>query len=276
MSLPVKKIYVDSKWKTSDSASHSDFKFELDTSLNLPNNTVFYIDDICIPHSWYNVDETSNQLYVYSEGNGPCIIYSIPANNYNGITLKDALNTVFSLITPNMQLQALYNVGTNKLTIQTNSSSTTFKILTNEDLKKPNNGWSGASYDKNKPNSINNLIGNTGSTSDTFTQGSSYISGFLNFNGLRNIYICSSNLCAMNIVGPRGAVHNIIKKVPVTSDYGFNIFSGGSIAHDYVEASKQVWKCLEFRIEDTYGNIINLNNSPVSFSIVLSTILEDL
>ena len=40
MSLPVKKIYVDSKWKTSDSASHSDFKFELDTSLNLPNNTV--------------------------------------------------------------------------------------------------------------------------------------------------------------------------------------------------------------------------------------------
>ena len=80
----------------------------------------------------------------------------------------------------------------------------------------------------------------------------------------------------MNIVGPRGSVHPIIKKVPVTSDYGFNIFSGGSISHDYVEASKQVWKCLEFRLEDVYGNVIDLNDSPVSFSIVLSTILEDL
>jgi len=108
------------------------------------------------------------------------------------------------------------------------------------------------------------LIGNTGTTSKTFSQGSSYISGFLNFNGLRNIYLCSGNLCSMNIVGPRGSVHPIIKKVPVTSDYGFNIFSGGSISHDYVEASKQVW------------NVIDLNDSPVSFSIVLSTILEDL
>jgi hypothetical protein len=275
MSLPVKKIYVDSKWKTSDSVSHSDFKFELDASLNLPNNTVFYIDDICIPHSWYNVD-SDNKLYVYSEGNGPCIIYSIPANNYNGITLKDALNTVFNLITPSMGLQALYNVGTNTLTIQTTNNTTTFKILTDDDLKKPNNGWTGASYDKNKPNSINDLIGNTGTTSKTFSQGSSYISGFLNFNGLRNIYLCSGNLCSMNIVGPRGSVHPIIKKVPVTSDYGFNIFSGGSISHDYVEASKQVWKCLEFRLEDVYGNVIDLNDSPVSFSIVLSTILEDL
>ena len=187
MSLPVKKIYVDSKWKSSDSVSHSDFKFELSTSLNLPNNTVFYVDDICIPHSWYNVDENSNQLYVYSEGNGPCIVYSIPANNYNGITLKDALNTVFSL-TPNMQLQALYNVGTNQLTIQTNTS-TTFRILTDDDLRNPSNGFTGAAYDRNKPNSINSLIGHMGTTSNTFTQGSSYISGFLNFNGLRNIYI---------------------------------------------------------------------------------------
>ena len=132
MSLPVKKIYVDSKWKTSDSISHSDFKFELDSSLNWSNNTVFYIDDICIPHSWYNVD-SDNKLYVYSEGNGPCIIYSIPANNYNGITLKDALNTVFNLITPSMGLQALYNVGTNTLTIQTTNNTTTFKILTDDD-----------------------------------------------------------------------------------------------------------------------------------------------
>jgi hypothetical protein len=80
----------------------------------------------------------------------------------------------------------------------------------------------------------------------------------------------------MNVIGPRGSIHPVIKKVPVTSDYGFNIFSGESIAHDYIEASRQTWKCLEFRLEDVHGNAIDLNYCPVSFSIVLSTILEDL
>ena len=56
MSLPVKKIYVDSRFKTKDSVSHSNFKFELSQSLTLPRNATCYIDDITIPHSWYNVN----------------------------------------------------------------------------------------------------------------------------------------------------------------------------------------------------------------------------
>jgi hypothetical protein len=62
----------------------------------------------------------------------------------------------------------------------------------------------------------------------------------------------------------------------VTSDYGYNIFAGGSIAHDYIECSKQTWKTLEFQLQDVFGNCIDLNNNPVSFSIILSTINEDM
>ena len=46
--LQVKKIYVDSKFKTSDSKSTSDFKFELKESVLLPTNIIAYIDNICI------------------------------------------------------------------------------------------------------------------------------------------------------------------------------------------------------------------------------------
>ena len=98
----------------------------------------------------------------------------------------------------------------------------------------------------------------------------------MNFNGLRNVYLCSPNLSDFTVLGPNGAPCSIVKKISVTSDYGYNIFSFGSIAHDYMPCSKQTWKTLEFQLQDVFGNIINLNTNSISFSIVLSTIDEDL
>ena len=48
--LPIKKIYIDTRFMSSDSESSSNFKVDLPTTVTLPEDTVFYIDDICIPH----------------------------------------------------------------------------------------------------------------------------------------------------------------------------------------------------------------------------------
>ena len=47
MSLPCKKIYIDTRYKTADSVSSSNFKIELPYTLYMPNNTIFHLDDIC-------------------------------------------------------------------------------------------------------------------------------------------------------------------------------------------------------------------------------------
>ena len=97
MSLPVKKIYVDSRMKTKDSVSDSDFKFELSQSLTLPRNTCF-IDDITIPHSWYNIDTTNNKLYMYANHGTDSTfdIIGITPGNYSGPTLVAELNNQFN------------------------------------------------------------------------------------------------------------------------------------------------------------------------------------
>ena len=51
-----KKVYIDSRYKTSDSISNGGFKFEIKEALDLPERTVCYIDDISIPHSWYTIE----------------------------------------------------------------------------------------------------------------------------------------------------------------------------------------------------------------------------
>ena len=52
----IKKVYIDSIYKTNDRVSNSDFKFEIKEALDLCENTVCYIDDLSVPHSWYTIE----------------------------------------------------------------------------------------------------------------------------------------------------------------------------------------------------------------------------
>jgi hypothetical protein len=67
MTLDIKKVYVDTRFKTLDSLSDSNFWIELPRSLNVPDDCVGYIDDIVIPVSWSTVDSRNNQLYIDTE-----------------------------------------------------------------------------------------------------------------------------------------------------------------------------------------------------------------
>ena len=65
----IKKACVDSKFRTRDSNSDSGFKFELKEPLDLPDNTVCYVDDISIPHTWRTIDSHNNKfLYICQNG----------------------------------------------------------------------------------------------------------------------------------------------------------------------------------------------------------------
>ena len=57
MTLPINKIYVDSRYKTADSTSSAYFRFELKESIQLPYNCTCMIDDVLIPHSWYSMNK---------------------------------------------------------------------------------------------------------------------------------------------------------------------------------------------------------------------------
>ena len=60
----IRKTYVDSRFRTRDSNSYSDFKIELKEQLELPDNTVCYVDDISIPHKWRTVESHNNKFYI--------------------------------------------------------------------------------------------------------------------------------------------------------------------------------------------------------------------
>lgn len=296
MSLPVKKIYVDSKYKTLDSVSNSNFKFQLPHNIYMPINTVFYLEDVCIPHSWTTVETGINDtIYLEYQATidgvipltGPMTHYiqaiTIPPNNYTGQSLATQVQTLLNVFD---SFVVAYNTNTGTLSItHTVSGYKVFRFPTDFELQLtslPVYQWPGSSLlpmipvvlNQSNPGSWNDMIGNTGESMGFFQANVTYTSGMLDLLTIRNIFLSSPNLGSFSTLGARGE-SNIIKKIPVSSDYGYLIIDSFTSPHDFLDCSKLTLGTIEFSLKDVKGNLVPLHGGHVSFSIVFSSINID-
>ena len=96
----------------------------------------------------------------------------------------------------------------------------------------------------------------------------------LNFQGINNLYLSSPNLGTFTTIGTRGEA-TIIKKVPVSSDFGYMIIDRSVSVHDYLECGKCTLKTIEFHLRDSKGRYVPMHGSNISFSIVFAIKAED-
>ena len=92
-----------------------------------------------------------------------------------------------------------------------------------------------------------------------------YESGFIDLLNIRKIYIHSCNSGHYNSIGERGE-NTIIKKVTVSSSFGYQILDSVVAPHDKTDVSRKLTKTMELSFRNVHGNIIDLNGSHVSFS----------
>ena len=282
MSLPIKKLYIDTKYKSRESVSNSNFKIDLPQTLMFPDNSVFYVDDISIPHSWYTIEENVNdKLYVLLFTTGTTgvpydnhtvtqidfEIITIAPGNYNGAELAAEIQT--KLGGALLGFTAVYNPKRNYININKNDIDQKFKILTDDDIyTKLNNTWAGSSYDSNNPHSINDIIGNNRNFNSPYYNSSIGYGGALNLQAIRNIYIHSS-LGNYNTMANWGS-QTIVKKVPVTANSGNYIFDQVMTGNDFGDCSKQTLRSISFELKDSSNNYIPMHGNNLSFSIIFS------
>ena len=130
----VKKVYIDSRYKASDAVSNSKYKFDIKEGLDLPGNTVCYIDDISIPHTWYTIEYHNNIMYIEMSNPDLTLSYSliaVPRGNYTASSLVSLIESLLQTIFPDYGFSCIYNhnVGTFQIT---NSNDRGFRRLTDE------------------------------------------------------------------------------------------------------------------------------------------------
>ena len=194
----IKKVYTDSRYKTDDSVSNSGFKFEITEALDLPYNTVCYIDDISVPRTWYIVEEYNDQLYIDSTNSDLTLkayISIVPYGNYTASSLATMLNNLLQTRFPNDNFSCVYNVSVGPITILPTMD---FRIMTGDFVKTLQSiaTWHGNgdeptghpdNYDLRYINEV--LRCSTQTSPDT-----SFETGFIDLLNVHNIYIHSCNL----------------------------------------------------------------------------------
>ena len=274
----IKKIYVDSRYKTSDSVSNSDFKFELKEQIDVPDNTVCYIDDISIPHSWYTVENYNNKLYIentHSDFTLTAAVLTIPEGNYTATNLASTLQSVLQTTFPNENYTCIYNTARGTITI---TAIRSFRIYTDNQVVQLTNsigvqfpGWvdqnnQPTTVDVNNLMSMNEILRNSESKSPENT----FETGFIDLLNVHNIYIHCPNIGHYNCIGVRGE-NSIVKKVPVSSSFGYLILDSVVAPHDKIDVSRQTLKTMHFTLKNVHGNTINLHGANISLSLILQT-----
>ena len=256
----VKQVYIDSRFRTTDSASNSDFKFNLKEPLELPDNTVCYVDDMSIPHTWRTIESHNTKLYIcfkmqYPAGqefayNYDAFILTVPEGNYNGMNLASAIQELLHgfAITFNFEVVCHVARGTvtieakyegmysnNEFIIPTDFGVTTWISNTGNDHPWKNREGIVQTVDVNNIQSINGVLRN----SDTqfipihlqYEFYRTYESGFLDLLNIHNINLHCPNLGHFNSIGVKGE-NSIIEQIPVSSSFGYLILDSIVALHE--------------------------------------------
>ncbi len=260
--MDIKKVYIDTRFRTADSKSNSDFYIELPRALNIPDKCVCYIDDIVIPVSWSTIDERNQNMYLQIQLDGEVFQHTVifEPGNYTGITFTTAFQSKMNaaLLEYELSVSCTYDIMNNKLQIVLNDDRDTQTgdvqvVILSE-----------ADWDIIDPKSVNGVL-MLSKAADLFPEVP--FSTYLDLHTTRNLYLTSSNLGSYNTVSNFG-YDTIIKKIPVRFNYNEMLFDGAESGYDYLDVSKRSLSRIDFRLQDSFSNIINLNGNHWSFSLI--------
>jgi len=297
--LPIKKIYIDSRNRTADSIDASNFKIQLPYTIEIPDNTVFFVTDVCIPHVYQLIETGLNdrlyfKYFARKKTGGDNLPYSfwssvvLPAGGYNGnITSGGSVLSGGQYLA--QQIQAAMNGGVNpnanitfsaswdsnlyQISISCSGTDTSLllcspkNIINENDFQRDvfkNPGIWGSSYNPNNLMTCGDILNIT----DEIRPSNQFKSGFVSLQTINNIYITSPNLGSFDTIAEFS--NNVIKKVPVTAPYGYMIIDQSGTNNDFLNCSKQVLRTIEFHLKDSRGNYIKMHNMNCSFSIVFN------
>ena len=277
--LTYKKVYINSKYRTSDSAISADFSIELRETFEIPDGTIMQIHEIAIPNTWYAINSNNNSLYFGHQVLPPEIPsgvsyrrLEIAHRNYTAPELATAiqsvLNTTFDGFGRTNTYTVSYNAITNKIRFASNYTEIIFIVLPDSDLTSLAGSFLNT-IDPSNPKSIKEALGHFTSPADFSTSAAPWDSGFVNLLYHQDIVISCPQLSNNNFHSPSSFTNAIVKKVPVNVSFAGVVYDAYGVGdYDFVNVSKRSIRQLTFRITDGSGNLIDFNGINISFSLL--------
>jgi len=272
MTDTIKKIYIDSRYRTN--GTDSDFKIDLPVVCNFSENTKLYISDIILPNSIKTINANNGLIYIeiYYDSNDWARYIFLERAIYTAAGFVAELETKVNagILDLEVEVEVGYNAITNIITIdlidnRANQTTPAYvRFVSDYSLE------TGASIFGviTRPVSSNQIIGLETEGGHAVTLISPYI-GYLDLHSLRSIYITSSVLSTYDTLSNFG-MSGIIKKVPMRANTNEIVYDNLDSQFDFVEVGKRTVSYVDIQLRDTNNNIIDLQNTHISFTLIFS------
>jgi hypothetical protein len=195
-------------------------------------------------------------------------VVSVPRKNYAGDTFAAALglaiNDTWSSVL-NTRFDVLYDLNDNLIQIAQLNCFDNVKthLVSGADLQSGQN-WP-TSISKELIQSMNGVL-RLGKSTYMLQETFPYVS-YIDLHTTRNLYLTSSCLASYNTIS-KFENDVIIKQIPVKANYSQMLFDNSGAGYDFLDVSRRALSRLDFRLQDSYGNTVNLRNNHWSFSLV--------
>ena len=210
--LKFKKVYIDSSYKVNGTSS--EFTIDLPETVQLEDNMLCQIHEVSIPHSWYSINNTNNNLYLRHQVLPPALVAGayyrkipIPEGNYTAseltTELETQLNNYFDTVDRPNTYTVRYNATTNKIRISVNYSEVIFVVLTDGEVA-PFAGSFLDDVDVNNLNSINRVMGNLTPAPDAYTSLVPYITNVIDLVPFKSLYLHCNEISNFNLLTVAG------------------------------------------------------------------------
>ena len=250
MSSGPRKLYIDSRYRSSGSRSHSDFTFQLAYSVEVPIDSVAIIDSVSVPNVFQTIDSTRNKLYLdFFED--PDQVLTLSSGMYNGVTLAIELQSQL-----NAMGRGTFNVAFDSPTGQLKivSSGVGYVVMSERSILRP--------FD------CLEVIGALDVGPILLIENAEVtLPHHVDISGTRVLYLCSSNFGHYSSLGPRGE-SDIIRAVYVDASNGSYIVDRLANPFEFIQCGGQQLQSLRFTLRDGNGLIVDLKGRSISFSII--------
>ena len=131
MSGFINKIKVASRFKTTTSASNTDFTRELNENIQLPDRTGCVVTNIVIPRTWYGVNASNNKLYfrTVSQTGYQDFIIALTPQNYTLFILATSIENSMNQAVGSKYFSTTPNPNTGTIQIRSCSWNKSFICL---------------------------------------------------------------------------------------------------------------------------------------------------
>ena len=265
------RLYIDSRYRTSDSRSTSDFTVELNEGLDFSSQARVRVYNMCVPNSWYTVEQGLNEFLYLAEkrpdNSWAGRVLGLPAGMYDGPKLATNMRLAMNSesIYGTDPYSVSYNDRTGRIAITLVVPGTWALV---DDLSLAGTPLATFSYlgtaSRLIPQSFNRNLRIASTQQVGWAQ--TFTSEFVDLMAIKSLYLTSTSLGNLSNVGPRPGQRDVLCVLPVTQSYGYLICDqDSSMDAEWTDCSGQLLKRLSFQLRDSTGAIVDLHGLDMSF-----------